>query len=190
MEPTDFEPMALLLIDRYSEVGNYIQWYRSQYSGTPIDAAKRFHWRSLVISELIEHDRYQLQSEYLEAGRVAVVDSDDGRTYLLRSLNHVKFNYHEVSVQLTLFPTLQYVTSPVVMLVYTIRRIDGELAIDLSWCGTKRRLGSQSLMASGTPTAIGTWIFGAGSEPPPFDTEIGDEFIDLDEDDMEGEEEA
>ena len=182
MDNEELEPVAGFLVEAYLETASYSGFFRDQFRRPPTVAAKAHHLRSIVQSRIQDSDRYLLDGDYVEFGRVQFTDTDTGRTYLLRSAS--AFSIEQAKDRPSLFDSNRYLKSEVAMIVYSF----DALALSLSVAGTRQRAFRKRLEASGQPVFINAWPYTIVSEPEPFDQEETDPFSDVGELDIDEEE--
>jgi hypothetical protein len=110
--------------------------------------------------------------DYIEFGKLQVVDLSSGRTYLVRSDGALTV---EGVIQSSLINDAEYITSPIVLVIYKFH-YEG---MDLSVAGTRLEVGARRLQASGRPTFVATWPFAATGPNKPFDQGTADPFGDV-----------
>jgi len=173
MDIPQLTPLAEVLVQSYLETAVYSRQFTVSYKQPPTTMAKVHHLRAIAQAHVGVHDLLRLCPEFVEYGKLQVVDVSTKRTYLVRSSAAVEI---EDARQMVLFPRGMPET-PIIMVIYRFHR-DG---LDLSITGTRQQPGRLRLVASGPATFIATWPYIAGPAPLPFDQGEEDPFRELGE---------
>ncbi len=120
------------------------------------------------------HERYALDTDYMEFGRLAFEDLATGRPYLVKSESAVTIEDGRRQNE-ALFNSAKYLRCDVTMLVHRFHK-DG---LDLAIAGTRQEAGKKRFVASGLPSYIGTWPYATANPPTPFDQGQVDPFSEL-----------
>jgi len=134
-----------------------------------------------VQSRITKSDRFLLQGDWTEYGRVQYQDLAHSEVLLLRSKTGITIE-KERRQREALFETTSMIQSDVRMLAYQFQR-EG---LELNVAGTTRQAGKARLVASGVPSFVGFWpydYFGPADDPfpqtkPDLFGELGDMDID------------
>lgn len=170
MDKTQLTPLAEIMVRSYLETGIYSHRFKADYNQPPTTMAKIQHLRAVAQTYLTNDSRYELCPDYLEYGKVQVIDRETQRSYLIRSSAAVAIE--DLRIQPLLFDR-GVLSSSVTMVIYTFHRS----GLDLSVAGTRQQPGKQRLVRSGPATHVATWPYGInGPMPPPFDQGKTDPF--------------
>ena len=183
METASFDPVAEILVQSYLGTLVYSRKFTDDFEQPPTTMAKSHHLRSIAQALVNQCDRYKLDPEYAEMGRVAFIDLETQAAYVVRSSSHVAI---EENLQPRLFP-VTYIDTPIRLLIYRFH-YDG---LDLSLANTRRVSSKRRVEAAGKAEYIGTWPYTSADDLPPFDQGKIDPFRELgdirEEDDGDGE---
>lgn len=156
MDPTDLDPAAQMFVAAYLDTASHSRQFRDEHGEPPTLFAKIHHMRSIIQTAVNKSDRFKLDPDYSEFGRVQFRDDTTGHWYLLRSNSAVAIE--RAKTQCSLFDPSKYLSSEVVLLVQAFHK-DG---MDLSLAGTRQQIGRKRLEASGIPDFVGTWPYSTG----------------------------
>ena len=171
MDIPQLTPLAEVLVQSYLETAVYSRQFTVSYKQPPTTMAKVHHLRAIAQARVAGHDQLRLCPEFVEYGKLQVVDLKTNRIYLVRSSAAVEI---EDRRQMVLFPREMPETS-VIMVIHKFQR-DG---LDLSVTGTREQPGRLRLVASGPATFIATWPYATGPTSLPFDQGEEDPFWEL-----------
>jgi hypothetical protein len=170
MDRTDLEPHAHLLISSYFETAGFCGQFHEEYGLPPTVALRAQHFRAVAQIRVNDDDRFELNPDHAEFGRLEFYDSDLERRLLVRSEAGVAIDRQKLQAE-ALFNATRYIASEVTLLVYKFHG-DG---LDLSVAGTCHKGGRRRLEASGVPSFVGTWPYESGAAEP-FDQGASDAF--------------
>lgn len=169
VDETQLAPLAEILVQSYLDTAIYSLQFKDEYGQPPTTMAKVQHLRAIAQALVTKHDQLRLCPDFIEYGKLQIVDLTTDRMYLVRSSAAVAI---EDARQGVLFPR-EAIQTPIIMVIHKFHP-DG---LDLSIAGTRQQPGRQRLLASGSATFIATWPFtAAGPPPPPFDQGKEDPF--------------
>lgn len=150
MTPALFDELAETMVWSYMETAAHSRRFRDEYGQPPNSAAKTHHFRSLVQIQLDGNARFTRDPRYGDYGRIAFSDHRAEAEFLVRSARAVEINQANEG---ELFDTSEYVSSAVIMIVFSF---DAN-GLHLSYVATKKRTDRFRLVASGKPRSIGSW---------------------------------
>src|SRR4051794_34537087 len=117
MNSSQLTPLAKILLDSYEETGDYSRRFKADYGQPPTLISKVHHLLAVAQSLVNKSDRYQLCPEYIEFGKLQVIDRLTSRTYLVRSNSAIVIE--EARQQLRLFPReLAALATPIIMVIH------------------------------------------------------------------------
>jgi hypothetical protein len=182
VDQSQLQPLADHLLTGYLDIANYATSFTEDHTFPPTRVNKLHHMLSVMQARIMcDADNYELGSDYAEFGRCEILDRKTERTYLLRS--EVRIGIERAQAP-SLFPTPEYIESPVVLLAYRFR----ETGLDLSVAGSRHRVGKFKLVPTGPPTFIATYPYPTETSPDDasFDQGAVDRFKEIGEiDDLE-----
>lgn len=185
MTENDLKPLARLLLLAYAATAAYSRNFKDEHGSPPSQHAKVHHLRSVVQALTRREDRFELDPDFVEFGRVLIVDRKTKRQYLLRSASMVAIE--RARRELTLFDTIKLIKSDVTLLVYAFTALGLELAV----AETIQRPGKSRLLAGHPPQHVGIWTYDVDDEQTAaFDQDSVDDFDELGNPHIEGEEET
>lgn len=167
MTPEQLNPLAEIMVSAYFDTWSYRREFLEHYEVPPTLFDKVHHWRSVVQALVTTDDRFTLNRDYAEFGRVHVTD-EGGNSYLLRS--NGSDSIERAKRQGSLFDLTRFFKSDVMLIVYNFHK-EG---MDLSVAGTRKSIGKKRLEASGPLTYVGTWPWTTGQRPTPSAFSQGD----------------
>lgn len=173
MDKTDLDPVADILMPAYLSTASYSRQFRDEYGEPPTLFAKIHHMRSLIQATINKSDRFKLDPDYSEFGRVQFWDGVQDRCYLVRSDGSVSIE--RAKHQGSLFNGTKYLRSDVILLVQFFHKN----GMDLSVAGTRQQVGKRRLEPSGIPDFIGTWPFSVVGSSSSFNQGEEDAFGEL-----------
>jgi len=168
VDRTQLTPLAEILVWSYLDTAIYSRQFKEEYEQPPTTMAKVHHLLAIAQAHVNKHEQLQLCPEFIEYGKLQVIDQTTKRTYLVRSSAAVAI---EDARQGVLFPRGALET-PIIMVIH---RFHPE-GLDLSIAGTRQQPGRQRLVASGPATFVATWPFITAGPTQPFDQGQADPF--------------
>lgn len=159
---------------------NYRQQFLDDHGTPPTLMSKVHHFRAAVQALLIDDERYELASGYVDFGRVEFTDLASKERYLLRSAGAVAIEKSNFSpLQSALFGVGNFIRpADVQVLVYEFE--DG--GVTLSIAPGVKRAGKSRVLVKGEPAKVGHWrLTSETGDAVPFDQEGRDSFSDVGE---------
>jgi hypothetical protein len=182
------DPFAKILISSYLAAAADARSFTDEWRSPPTKMDRVHRFRSIVQAQVNQSERFSLQPEYMEAGRVQVTDRDARLGYLIRSKAMIDID--EITSrpqQLVLFENLRpIVTGYPDMLAYNFDRNGLRLWI----CPTKQESEERRrLVPAGDLDLIGYWRYDAATPPDGggdvFDQGAADPWPDLGDPDID-----
>jgi hypothetical protein len=186
MERNRLDSFAQYMVGGALDTVSHSRQFSEEYGTPPTDMAKVHHMRSIVQARLTEDERFELDEEWADFGRVKWTDLATGQSYILRSQSALRIET-EIRNQGTLFNPDQYIqTTDVVMVVYEFDRS----GLNLSVAKTVQRSARGRLEAATYPRDIGSWSFTGETDDldgaaATFDQQAQDVFDELGNLDLE-----
>jgi hypothetical protein len=157
VKTADLDPVAEVLVQSYLGTASANRQFHDEWDQPMTIASKAHHMRSIAQALVNQHDRFRLNPDYVEFGRLGFLDLELKRDYLVRSKSAVTI---EADLEQPLFPVRQ-VESKVILVVYFFHKV----GLDLLVANTSQPLRKKRLVPSSPATYMGTWSFSAGGGP-------------------------
>lgn len=175
MDKQTLSPVAEMVIDSYLDAGAYSRSFRDEHGEPPNNMAKVMHLRSVLQTSLQRSDRYELDQQYRDHGKVEFFDLEDQRTYLLRSSRAVSIDGATGHIkQGTLFDSSSFETSDTTLLISEFDKVGLTFAV----ARTKQVNGRRRLEMLGSPVPVAKWHY-QDADGATFDQGSNDAFVEL-----------
>lgn len=93
-----FDPLAKILLASYLDAGIFSREFKEDHGIPPTAMCKVHFIRSVIQGRVARTEGLALGSRFAEFGRVEIFDAQTKERFVLRSQNHLAFQYHQPSL--------------------------------------------------------------------------------------------